>query len=222
MTEFALARRLKVPSPRLHVRHPDADPAPPDLRRIEAAVRELLSALGEDPDRSGLADTPSRVARAFRDLCAGMRETPAPHLSRVFAHEAREGEMVALRDIEFTSLCEHHLLPFSGRAHIAYLPDGSRVVGLSKLARVVDVFARRPQLQERIGTQVADALVEHLEPKGVLVMIEARHSCLGMRGAKKAHATMLSTAVRGAFVADPSLRREAMALLRSGPASGAS
>ncbi|MBL1216750.1 MAG: GTP cyclohydrolase I FolE [Planctomycetes bacterium] len=185
-----------------------------DLPRIEAAVREILLALGEDPQREGLLDTPARVARAYRDLFAGLHESPAQHLARQFEHEGTG--TVVLRDIEFHSLCEHHLLPFTGKAHIAYVPANGRVVGLSKLARTVDVFARRPQLQERLTCQIADALMAHLDPAGVMVIVEAEHFCMKMRGAQKCCSSMTTTESRGIFRADPEARREALSLLLPG------
>jgi len=192
------------------------NPGEVDLPRLERAVREVLLALGEDPDREGLLDTPRRVARAYRELFAGARDDAGRHLARQFAHEHASDDVVALRDIRFTSVCEHHLLPFSGTAHVAYLPAPGRVTGLSKLARTVDVFARRLQLQERLTAQIADALVQHLAPRGVVVVVEATHSCLALRGANKAEAQMVTTACRGVHEADRELRREVLALLRPG------
>jgi GTP cyclohydrolase I len=179
--------------------------------RAERAVRDLLSALGEDPDREGLRDTPGRVARMYRELFAGMATDPALPLQRVF-HEQYD-EIVLLRDISFYSLCEHHLLPFHGVAHVAYLPDG-KVVGLSKLARTVDAFARRPQVQERMTSQIADALMEHLSPKGVAVVVEAAHLCMKMRGVQKPNGTMVTSALRGAFKENAAARAEVMDLIR--------
>jgi GTP cyclohydrolase I len=194
---------------------PEAPVAPRELdqARIERAVREILIAIGEDPDREGLLDTPSRVARAYGEIFAGMREDAGVHLSRQFSQEQVGDDVVVLRDVDFVSVCEHHLMPFTGRAHVAYLPAHGRVTGLSKLARTVDVFARRPQLQERLTAQVADALVEHLDPRGVAVLVEAEHSCLKLRGARKSGAEMVTTALRGAFLADRGLRAEVLALL---------
>ena len=157
-----------------------------DVPRIERAVREILAAIGDDPDREGVADTPNRVARAYGELFAGLNEDAGEHLARQFDQEQAGDDVVLLRNIQFTSMCEHHLLPFTGRAHVAYLPDHGKVTGLSKLARTVDVFARRPQLQERLTAQIAEALQEHLDPRGVAVMIEAEHSCLKLRGGKQA------------------------------------
>ncbi len=147
-----------------------------DLPRIERAVREILIAIGEDPDRDGLIETPRRVAGSYAEMFRDLRESPAKHLSRVFEQE--HDDVILVRDIEFYSLCEHHLLPFIGNVHLAYLPDNTQIVGLSKLARTVDVFARRPQVQERMTNQIADAIYDHLRPKGVAVVIEAEHLCM--------------------------------------------
>lgn len=181
-----------------------------DTARVERAVTELLEALGEDPSREGLRDTPGRVARMYGELFAGLRTDPAKHLKRVFQEDY--DEVVLLRDIDFYSLCEHHLLPFHGRAHVAYLPNG-RVVGLSKLARTVEAFARRPQVQERMTCQIADALMEHLEPKGAAVVIEAQHLCMKMRGVQKPNGVMVTSALRGVFKECPSSRAEVLALI---------
>jgi GTP cyclohydrolase I len=185
-------------------------PAQVDVPRIERAVREILLAVGEDPDREGLLKTPNRVARAYGELMAGLQDDPRRHLKTVF-HE-RYDEVVLLRDIEFHSLCEHHLLPFTGRAHLAYLPDG-KVVGLSKLARLVEGFARRPQVQERLTTQIADALMEELSPVGVVVVLEASHTCMTIRGAAKPGSMMVTSALRGIFKDNASSRAEVMALI---------
>lgn len=181
-----------------------------DLPRIEAAVREILAAIGEDPDREGLLKTPNRVARAYAELTAGLREDPKLHLRTVFTETY--DEVVLLKDIPFHSLCEHHLLPFTGKAHVAYLPKG-KVVGLSKLARLVDGFARRPQVQERLTTQIADALVEELAPQGAACVIEATHTCMTIRGAKKTGAVMVTSALRGTFRSNPTTRHEVLTLL---------
>lgn len=183
-----------------------------DLERAEMAVRNLLMALGEDPDREGLVDTPRRVAKMYRELFAGISADPAVHLKRVF-HELYD-EVVLLRDIDFHSLCEHHLLPFHGKAHMAYLPNG-KVVGLSKLARTVDAFARRPQVQERMTCQIADALMKHLDPKGVVVVVEAEHLCMKMRGVQKPNGTMVTSAVRGTFKESAAARAEVMSLINN-------
>ena len=183
-----------------------------DLRRIEKAVREILIAVGENPDREGLVKTPSRVARAYVELMSGLSQDPREHLKTVF-HE-RYDEVVMLRDIEFHSLCEHHLLPFTGRAHVAYLPDG-KVVGLSKLARLVEGYARRPQVQERLTTQIADALMEALNPIGVACVIEATHTCMTIRGVRKPGSIMVTSALRGIFKENPSSRAEILTLMYS-------
>ena len=174
-----------------------------DIPRIEKAIREILFAVGEDPDREGLVKTPNRVARAYGELMAGLQQDPRQHLKTVF--NERYDEVVLLRDIEFHSLCEHHLLPFTGKAHVAYLPDG-KVVGLSKLARLVEGYARRPQVQERLTTQIADALMEALSPIGAACVIEATHTCMTIRGAKKPGAVMVTSALRGIFKENPSSR----------------
>jgi GTP cyclohydrolase IA len=181
-----------------------------DFARIERAVREILSAVGENPDREGLLKTPSRVARAYAELMAGLNEDPRIHLQTVF-HENYD-EVVLLRDIEFHSLCEHHLLPFTGRAHVAYLPDG-KVVGLSKLARLVEGYARRPQVQERLTTQIADALMEELSPIGAACIVEATHTCMTIRGVKKPGSTMVTSALRGIFKENPASRTEILSLM---------
>lgn len=181
-----------------------------DIPRIEKAVREILLAVGEDPDREGLLKTPNRVARAYGELMAGLSEDPRRHLKTVF--NERYDEVVLLRDIEFHSLCEHHLLPFTGRAHVAYMPDG-KVVGLSKLARLVEGFARRPQVQERLTTQIADALMEELQPIGAACVIEATHTCMTIRGAKKPGSIMVTSALRGIFKENPSSRAEILSLM---------
>src|SRR5215213_8299932 len=183
-----------------------------DLPRIEKAVREILLAVGENPEREGLLKTPNRVARAYAELMAGLQDEPRRHLKTVFRE--RYDEVVLLRDIEFHSLCEHHLLPFTGRAHVAYLPDG-KVVGLSKLARLVEGFARRPQVQERLTTQIADALMEELNPIGAACIIEATHTCMTIRGAKKPGAIMVTSALRGIFKENPSSRSEILTLMYS-------
>lgn len=190
----------------------DMPPANVDIPRIERAVREILLAIGEDPDREGLLRTPNRVARAYGELVAGLHADPTTHLKTVF-HE-RYDEVVLLRDIQFHSICEHHLLPFTGRAHVAYLPDG-KVVGLSKLARLVEGYARRPQVQERLTTQIADALMNELNPVGAACVIEAVHTCMTIRGAKKHGSTMVTSALRGIFKENPSSRAEILALMHS-------
>lgn len=184
---------------------------PYDAPRAEAAIRELLLAVGEDPEREGLRDTPARVARAYQEIFAGLRQTPADVLSATFdiGHE----EMVLVKDIEVYSTCEHHLVPFHGVAHVGYIPGPTgRVTGLSKLARLVDVYARRPQLQERMTGEIADALVEVLEPRGVLVVVECEHLCMSMRGVRKPGSRTVTSAVRGQM-RDPATRAEAMSLV---------
>jgi GTP cyclohydrolase I len=186
-----------------------------DQPRAEAAIRELLIAVGEDPDRDGLKDTPRRVARSYAELLAGLDQDPAEVLSAVF--DVGHDELVLVKDIELWSLCEHHLVPFGGVAHIGYIPEeGGRVTGLSKLARLVDVFARRPQVQERMTTQIADALEETLKPRGVIVVIEAEHLCMTMRGVRKVGAKTITSAVRGQLL-DPATRAEAMGLITAHP-----
>ncbi|GAA4611814.1 GTP cyclohydrolase I FolE [Saccharopolyspora hordei] len=194
---------------------PDGSPHVPqfDQERAENAVRELLLAAGEDPEREGLRDTPARVARAYRELFAGLYTNPDEVLDKTF-DEAHE-ELVLVRDIPVYSQCEHHLLPFHGIAHVGYIPnEQGRVTGLSKLARLVDLYARRPQVQERLTSQVADALVRRLEPRGVIVVIEAEHLCMGMRGVRKAGSTTTTSAVRGLFRSSASSRAEALSLIR--------
>ncbi|HSU67471.1 MAG TPA: GTP cyclohydrolase I FolE [Tepidisphaeraceae bacterium] len=181
-----------------------------DLPRIEKAVREILIAIGDNPEREGLLKTPNRVARSYAELMAGLQIDPRQHLRTVF-HE-RYQEIVLLRDIEFNSLCEHHLLPFTGKAHVAYLPDG-KVVGLSKLARLVEGYARRPQVQERLTTQIADALMEELNPIGAACVIEAVHTCMTIRGVKKHGSTMVTSELRGIFKENPASRAEILSLM---------
>jgi GTP cyclohydrolase I len=183
-----------------------------DLPRIERAVREILVAVGEDPDREGLKSTPSRVARMYSEFFVGLQTDPAEFLTTQFTETY--DEMVVLRDIPFNSMCEHHLLPFEGRASVAYLPDG-KVVGLSKLARVVEGYALRPQLQERLTSQIADVLMENLAPKGVAVVMQATHSCMTCRGVRKAGSVMVTSAMRGRCKADARTRSEVLALLHS-------
>ncbi|WP_189332359.1 GTP cyclohydrolase I FolE [Actinoplanes ianthinogenes] len=185
-----------------------------DLGRIEKAVREILIAIGEDPDRDGLARTPARVARAYAELFAGLRVDPSTVLTTTF--EADHEELVLVRDIEVQSMCEHHLLPFKGVAHIGYIPgtDG-RITGLSKLARLVEVYARRPQVQERLTSQIADLLMAQLGARGVIVVMECEHLCMEMRGIRKVGARTVTSAVRGAFQTDGKVRAEAMALINA-------
>lgn len=184
-----------------------------DYSKIESAVRDILVAVGEDPTRDGLLDTPARVARAYSELLGGYDEDPGDHLDRQF--EVDHDEMVIVRDIPFSSLCEHHMLPFIGKAHVAYIPgrDG-KVCGLSKLARVVDGYAKRLQVQERLTVQVADAMVERLNATGVLVTLEAEHLCMTMRGAQKPGAITTTSALRGLLKKNPATRAEALRLIR--------
>lgn len=183
-----------------------------DHARVESAVRELLTAIGEDPEREGLRDTPARVARSYAEVVAGLGRDPADVLTTVF--DLGHDEMVIVKDIEVFSLCEHHLVPFHGVAHVGYIPNESgQITGLSKLARLVDLFARRPQVQERLTTQIADALVARLDPRGVIVVVECVHLCMAMRGVRKAGSTTVTSAVRGAFRDSASTRAEAMSLI---------
>ena len=184
-----------------------------DLEALEKAVEQLLKAVGEDPAREGLRATPRRVARMYRELFCGLAEDPAKHLETVF--EEQYDEMVVLRDIPFYSICEHHLLPFMGRAHLAYLPRG-KVVGLSKMARVVDGFARRPQVQERLTCQIADLIMAKLEPQGVGVILEASHTCMTIRGVRKPGSIMVTSAMRGLFKSNLATRTEAINLMTGG------
>ncbi|WP_396232246.1 GTP cyclohydrolase I FolE [Gleimia sp. 6138-11-ORH1] len=184
-----------------------------DEAAAEKAVLALLQAVGEDPQREGLAETPARVARAWKEILSGLREDPAQHLDKVFTVET--DEMVLVRDIEFHSVCEHHLLPFYGRAHVAYIPRNNRVTGLSKLARLVEGYARRPQVQERLTTQIAQALVEKLDPMGVCVIMEAEHMCMTMRGIRKPGASTVTSKLCG-IMNNPATRQEMMHLVMGG------
>ena len=184
-----------------------------DHERIRKAVREILAAVGEDPDREGLRDTPDRVARMYEELFAGLHADPAVHLEKTFTQ--KHDEMVVVKDIEFASCCEHHLLPFVGKAHVAYLPNG-RIVGLSKLARVVDAVAKRPQVQERMTEEVADLIMKHLKPRGVAVVVEAEHTCMTIRGVRKPGSATITSSMRGGFLDHPPTRAELMALLFGG------
>jgi GTP cyclohydrolase I len=189
-------------------------PAAFDADRAERAVRELLVAIGEDPDRDGLRDTPARVARMYAEVFSGLRQAPEEVLTTTF--DLGHDELVLVRDISFTSFCEHHLVPFHGEAHVGYIPaaDG-RITGLSKLARLVDVYAKRPQVQERLTTQVADSLMSILQPRGAIVVMEAEHLCMSMRGVKKPGSRTITSAVRGQL-RDPATRAEAMSLIVEG------
>ena len=186
-----------------------------DLGRIEAAVHEILEAIGEDVDRDGLRETPARVARMYAEVCSGIHEEPADHLFSTF--DVEHDEMVMVRDIPLYSLCEHHLLPFIGRAHVAYIPQkGGMVTGLSKLVRLVDGYSKRPQVQERLTSQVASAIQRTLDPQGTLVVIEAEHLCMSMRGVAKPGSVTVTSAVHGVFRAEVSTRLEAMRFIEQG------
>lgn len=194
----------------------ELDESPPPLARavdharIERAVREILAAVGEDPDREGLLETPARVARMYAELFAGLHEDPRQHLKKFFTE--KYDEVVLVKDISFNSMCEHHMLPFMGKAHIGYLPNG-RVIGLSKLARVVEAVSRRPQVQERMTETIADLLVEELDAKGVAVVVEASHSCMTIRGIRKPDSVCVTSAMRGIFRSHLSSRSEIMTLI---------
>ena len=188
---------------------------PVDIARIERAVTEILEAIGEDPGRDGLLETPRRVARMYEEIFSGIRQDPGEHLSVVF--EADHDEMVMVKDIPVYSVCEHHLVPWFGSAHVAYIPnDDGRITGLSKLARLVDGFSRRPQVQERLTTQVADCIERVLAPRGVLVVVEAEHLCMSMRGVRKPGATTVTSAVRGLMRDSVAARSEAMSFIHGG------
>jgi len=209
---MSIVRELSRPhiSDRFSLEADDVEPVEVDLRAIENAVRTILKAIGEDPDRPGLEDTPRRVARMYREMFAGLRLDPARHLRVTFPEEY--DEMVLVRDISFTSMCEHHLLPFSGVAHVAYIPNG-RVTGLSKLARVVDEVARRPQVQERMTGQIADMVEQELDSQGVAVVVSAEHSCMSIRGIRKPGSRTVTSALRGVFKTNESSRAEVMSLI---------
>ncbi|MFH0945221.1 MAG: GTP cyclohydrolase I FolE [Planctomycetota bacterium] len=181
-----------------------------DHKRIENAIREILLAVGEDPDRDGLRETPNRIARMYQELFSGLKTDPASYLDKVFDEDHHE--LVLVKDIPFDSFCEHHLMPFTGSAHVAYIPNG-KVVGLSKIARVVEGFARRPQVQERLTSQIADLFMERLRPKGVAVVLEATHTCMTVRGIKKPGALMVTSALRGVFHQSGPSRNEVMSLI---------
>jgi GTP cyclohydrolase I len=187
-----------------------SQPHPVDHARIERAVREILAAVGEDPDREGLLDTPARVARMYAEMFSGLHQDPAVHLRKVF--QEKYDEIVLVRDIAFNSVCEHHLLPFMGHAHIGYMPDG-RVVGLSKLARVVEAVSHRPQVQERMTEQIADLLEHDLGAKGVAVVVEATHTCMTIRGVRKPGSLCVTSAIKGVFRSNVSSRAEVMSLI---------
>ena len=189
----------------------NATPPPIDQERIRRAVREILLAVGEDPDREGLLETPDRVARMYAELFSGLNKDPRQLLQKTFTQ--KYDEMVLVKDITFASVCEHHLLPFTGIAHVGYIPRG-RIVGLSKLARLVEGYARRPQVQERLTSEVADAMMDELQPDGCGVVVEAVHTCMTIRGIEKAGATMVTSAMRGGFRNRPETRAEFMTILR--------
>ena len=183
---------------------------PIDKNRIAAAVREILSAIGEDPDREGLRETPQRVARMYQELFGGLHDDPATYTKKFFSENYNE--IVLVRDISFNSICEHHLMPFMGTVHIGYIPDG-RVIGLSKLARVIEVFSHRPQLQERLTEDIAELLYRELRAKAVAVVVEAEHTCMTLRGVKKPGSTCVTSALRGGFLKNSSSRAEILALI---------
>ncbi|QSX08522.1 GTP cyclohydrolase I FolE [Alkalibacter rhizosphaerae] len=184
-----------------------------DKERIEKAVREILIAVGEDPDREGLLDTPKRIAKMYEEIFSGLTDDPSKHLEIYFQQEKYE-ELVLVKDIPFHSVCEHHLVPFFGKAHVGYLPKNGKLTGLSKLARVVETVAKRPQLQERLTATVADIIQEKLEPYGVIVVIEAEHMCMTMRGVKKPGSKTITSAVRGVFASDAKARSEVMSFIK--------
>ncbi|MBM7701716.1 GTP cyclohydrolase I FolE [Metabacillus iocasae] len=181
--------------------------------QIEQAIRLLLEAIGEDPNREGLLDTPKRVAKMYEEVFSGLNEDPKEHFKTVFGEDHEE--LVLVKDIPFYSMCEHHLVPFYGRAHVAYIPKGGKVTGLSKLARAVEAVAKRPQLQERITSTVADSIVESLDPHGVMVVVEAEHMCMTMRGVKKPGAMTITSAVRGILQSDAAARAEVLSLMKA-------
>jgi GTP cyclohydrolase I len=181
--------------------------------QIEHAVRLILEAIGEDPNREGLLDTPKRVAKMYEEVFSGLKEDPKEHFKTVFGEDHEE--LVLVKDIPFYSMCEHHLVPFYGKAHIAYIPRGGRVTGLSKLARAVEAVAKRPQLQERITSTIANSIVESLDPHGVMVVVEAEHMCMTMRGVKKPGSKTVTSAVRGILESDAAARAEVLSLIKS-------
>lgn len=182
-----------------------------DKKKIEKAIRLILSAIGEDLNREGLKDTPARIARMYEEIFSGLSKDPKKELNVFYSKD--HDEIILLKDIPFYSICEHHFLPFSGKAHVAYLPNEGRLTGLSKLARVIEVISKRPQMQERLTTEIADAIMSALKPKGVLVIIHAEHLCLTMRGIKKQGSVMITSAVRGIFKTNPATRQEALSLI---------
>lgn len=186
-----------------------------DKKRIEAAVKEILIAVGEDPEREGLLETPKRVANMYAEIFSGLEDNPERHL-KIFNEDHGNDDLIVVRDIPLYSVCEHHLLPFIGHAHIAYIPNDGRIIGLSKFARIVDSYARRPQVQERLTAQIADFLMDSIEPLGVAVFIEAEHLCMTMRGARAAGANTTTSALRGSMRKDAKTRAEVMSLLTGG------
>lgn len=188
------------------------------LKKISRGVKLILEGVGEDPERPGLKDTPQRVARMFSEILGGLKENPAKQLQAI--QSERHDEMVLIKNIPLYSMCEHHLLPFAGVAHIAYIPKAGRIVGLSKIARVVDILCRRLQIQERLTKQIADLIMEHLKPLGVMVVIEAEHMCMSMRGAKKPKSSTVTSALRGSFRTKSATRSEAMTLIKGGMTGG--
>ncbi|MFS0822945.1 GTP cyclohydrolase I FolE [Bacillus sp. HNG] len=184
-----------------------------DYKKIEQAVTMILEAIGEDPQREGLVDTPKRVAKMYAEVFSGLEDDPKEYFQTVFGEEHEE--LVLVKDIPFFSMCEHHLVPFYGHAHVAYIPKGGKVTGLSKLARAVEAVAKRPQLQERITSTIADSIVETLQPHGVMVVIEAEHMCMTMRGVKKPGAKTVTSAVRGILQKDPAARSEVLSLIKN-------
>lgn len=184
-----------------------------DHEKIKRAVRDILEAIGEDPDREGLVDTPKRIAKMYEEIFMGLKEDPKKHLE-VFFQEEQHEELVLVKDIPFYSVCEHHLVPFYGKVHVGYLPKNGKLTGLSKLARVVETVSKKPQLQERLSTEVADAIEQALAPHGVIVIVEAEHMCMTMRGVKKPGSKTITSVVRGVFKTDAKSRAEAMALIQ--------
>jgi len=189
-----------------------------DLKKIERGVKLILEGVGEDPKRPGIKETPQRVARMFSEILGGLKENPAGQLKAI--QSEKHDEMVLIKNIPLYSMCEHHLLPFAGVAHIAYIPKGGRIIGLSKIARVVDILSRRLQVQERLTKQIADLIMEHLKPLGVMVVIEAEHMCMSMRGVKKPKSLTITSALRGSFRTKSATRSEAMTFIRGGMFGG--
>ncbi|MCT4632822.1 MAG: GTP cyclohydrolase I FolE [Firmicutes bacterium] len=186
-----------------------------DLLKIENAVKDILEAIGEDPDREGLVDTPKRIAKMFTEIYSGIEENPEDHLE-VFFQEEEHSELVLVKDIPFYSMCEHHLVPFFGKAHVGYIPEKGKLTGLSKLARVVETISKRPQLQERLTSTIADVIEKKLAPKGIIVIVEAEHMCMTMRGIKKPGSKTITSAVRGIMKTDSRSRNEALSLIKMG------